>query len=190
MARDRNQSNDYAGPLRRLLLAVLVLLLAGVLVLWRIDSPRVERFRAQVTDTLVPNLDWAMAPVTGTVNLLSRFPQLSAPFGAKSGTSLRAAPDADVEGGRTAAGAGKRAPARSQQRPPRPAPDLCDWRGAGRFRFALPAVRPPERWRTRWAGRGLGHDGRHRPRGPHFRRGREYGARDPCSPTPRAVSRW
>jgi rod shape-determining protein MreC len=38
--------------------------------LWRIDSPRVERFRAQITDRLVPNLDWAMAPVTGTINLL------------------------------------------------------------------------------------------------------------------------
>ena len=73
MARDRSQSNDYTGPLRRLLTAVLVLMLAGVFILWRIDSPRVERFRAQVTDTLVPNVDWAMAPVTGAVNLLRDF---------------------------------------------------------------------------------------------------------------------
>lgn len=70
MAKDRYNSNDYTGPLRRLLLAVLALVLAAVFILWRIDSPRVERFRAQVTDTLVPNLDWAMAPVTGTINLL------------------------------------------------------------------------------------------------------------------------
>ncbi len=71
MARDRPQgSNDYAGPMRRLLLAVLILILGAVFLLWRIDSPRVERFRAQITDRLVPNLDWAMAPVTGTVNLL------------------------------------------------------------------------------------------------------------------------
>ena len=73
MARDRSQSGDYTGPLRRLLLAVLVLLLGAIFLLWRIDSPRVERFRAQVTDKLVPNLDWAMAPVTGTVNLLRDF---------------------------------------------------------------------------------------------------------------------
>lgn len=73
MARDRHNSNDYIGPLRRLLLAVLALLLAAVFILWRIDSPRVERFRAQVTDSLVPNLDWAMAPVTGTINLLRDF---------------------------------------------------------------------------------------------------------------------
>lgn len=70
MARDRHNSNDYIGPLRRLLLAVLALLLAATFILWRIDSLRVERFRAQVTDTLVPNLDWAMAPVTGTIYLL------------------------------------------------------------------------------------------------------------------------
>jgi rod shape-determining protein MreC len=70
MARDRHNSNDYIGPLRRLLLAVLALLLAAIFILWRIDSQRVERFRAQVTDSLVPNLDWAMAPVTGTINLL------------------------------------------------------------------------------------------------------------------------
>ncbi|MEM7724732.1 MAG: rod shape-determining protein MreC, partial [Pseudomonadota bacterium] len=40
---------------------------------WRIDSPRVERFRAQVVDTVVPNFDWAMAPVTATVNILRDF---------------------------------------------------------------------------------------------------------------------
>lgn len=73
MARDRSSNTDYAGPLRRLLLGVLVLVLASVFLVWRIDSPRVERFRAQVTDRLVPNLDWAMAPVTGTINLVRDF---------------------------------------------------------------------------------------------------------------------
>ncbi len=72
LAKDRGQV-DYAGPLRRLVLAVLVLALTGVFLLWRIDSPRVERFRAQVTDRIVPNMDWAMAPVTGTVNLIRDF---------------------------------------------------------------------------------------------------------------------
>ncbi|MCX7567808.1 rod shape-determining protein MreC [Sulfitobacter sp. F26169L] len=73
MAKDRYQSSDYTGPLRRLLTAVLALVLAAIFILWRIDSPRVERFRSQVTDSLIPNLDWAMAPVTGTVNLLRDF---------------------------------------------------------------------------------------------------------------------
>ena len=59
--------------MRRLLLAVISLILLGVFLLWRIDSPRVERFRAQITDRIVPNMEWAMAPVTGTVNLFRDF---------------------------------------------------------------------------------------------------------------------
>ncbi|MEP3145637.1 rod shape-determining protein MreC, partial [Qipengyuania citrea] len=73
MPKDRSSSSDFTGPLRRLLLAGLVLALVGIFLLWRIDSPRVERFRAQVTDRFVPNLDWAMAPVTGAINLLRDF---------------------------------------------------------------------------------------------------------------------
>ncbi|AGI66540.1 rod shape-determining protein MreC [Octadecabacter antarcticus 307] len=41
--------------------------------IWRIDNPRVERFRMMVIDAVVPNFDWAMAPVTGVINLLSDF---------------------------------------------------------------------------------------------------------------------
>ncbi|MGI3210670.1 rod shape-determining protein MreC [Roseovarius tibetensis] len=73
MARDRGQSEDYSGPLKRLLLGVLVLCLLGLFLVWRIDSPRVERFRAQVVDRVVPSFDWAMAPVTGAVNVLRDF---------------------------------------------------------------------------------------------------------------------
>ncbi len=73
MASDRGQSDDYRGPLRRLLLGVLVICLIGLFLVWRIDSPRVERFRAQVVDRVVPPMDWAMAPVTGAVNILRDF---------------------------------------------------------------------------------------------------------------------
>ncbi|MEO0391207.1 MAG: rod shape-determining protein MreC [Pseudomonadota bacterium] len=70
MAKDRSSSLDYTGPLRRLLLAVVILVLTGTFLVWRIDSPRVERFRVAVMDRIVPNFDWAMAPVTGTLNLI------------------------------------------------------------------------------------------------------------------------
>jgi rod shape-determining protein MreC len=73
VARDRGQSEDYSGPLKRLLLGVILLCLLGLFLLWRIDSPRVERFRAQVVDRVVPSFDWAMAPVTGAVNILRDF---------------------------------------------------------------------------------------------------------------------
>ena len=69
MANNRSNNQDYTRPLRRLILVVVYLVLLATFLVWRIDSPRVERFRAQVTDVIVPNFDWAMAPVTGTVNL-------------------------------------------------------------------------------------------------------------------------
>ncbi|MCV3271438.1 rod shape-determining protein MreC [Roseobacter sinensis] len=73
MAKDRPTSSEYTGPVRRLLLSVVVLCLFAIFLVWRIDSPRVELFRALVTDKFVPSLDWAMAPVTGTINLLKNF---------------------------------------------------------------------------------------------------------------------
>ena len=73
MAKDRSYREDYTGPLRRLVIGVLVLCLLAVFLVWRIDGPRVERFRAQVTDAVVPNLDWLMAPVTRTINLIRDF---------------------------------------------------------------------------------------------------------------------
>ena len=70
MARDRSQSEDFIGPLKRLFSAVLILSLLALFLLWRIDSPRVERFRAQVVDQVLPSFDWAMAPITWSINLL------------------------------------------------------------------------------------------------------------------------
>ena len=72
MARDKN-SEDFAGPIRRLLVGLLVLALVGIFALWRIDSPRVERLRASVVDRIVPSFDWAMAPITGAANLIADF---------------------------------------------------------------------------------------------------------------------
>lgn len=73
MARDRTQTEDYVAPLRRLLVAILIGILLLIFLLWRIDSPRVERFRAMITDRFVPSLEWVMTPVTGTINLVRDF---------------------------------------------------------------------------------------------------------------------
>lgn len=73
MAKDRAQSEDFTGPLKRLLLGVVFLCLLAIFLIWRIDSPRVERFRIAVIDRVVPNFDWAMVPVTATINLVRDF---------------------------------------------------------------------------------------------------------------------
>ena len=73
MAKDRAQSEDFTNPLKRLLLGVVLLCLFAIFMVWRIDSPRVERFRLAVIDRVVPNFDWAMVPVTGTINLVRDF---------------------------------------------------------------------------------------------------------------------
>lgn len=73
MSKDRTQREDYTTPLRRLLIGILCLCLAATFLIWRIDNPRVERFRAQVVDRFVPNMSWAMAPVTGAINLFRDF---------------------------------------------------------------------------------------------------------------------
>lgn len=72
MARDKN-SEDFIGPIRRLLVGLLVLALVGLFLVWRIDSPRVERLRAATIDAVVPSFSWAMAPITGAANLVSDF---------------------------------------------------------------------------------------------------------------------
>ena len=73
MADEPLRTEDFSGPLKRLILVVLMLVLVGIFILWRIDSPRVERFRIAVIDRVVPNFDWAFAPVTGAANLIKDF---------------------------------------------------------------------------------------------------------------------
>ncbi|MCA2012818.1 rod shape-determining protein MreC [Cereibacter sphaeroides] len=73
MPSDRSNEADYVRPVRRLVIGVLVLLLLGIFLLWRIDSPRIERFRTAVVDAVVPNMDWAMAPVTRVARMIEDF---------------------------------------------------------------------------------------------------------------------
>jgi len=78
LARATGNSDDYVKPIRRLAVSVLVLFLFVVFIVWRIDSPRAERFRAQLVDWVVPNMDWALVPVTETVNMVRGFQSYAA----------------------------------------------------------------------------------------------------------------
>ena len=73
MARDSNADADYAGPVRRILIAVLIVALALMFLVWRIDSPRVERFRAMLIDRVVPSFEWALVPVTKLADMVEGF---------------------------------------------------------------------------------------------------------------------
>ena len=73
MAKDRYGQQDYATPVRRILIGVLVFVLLATFGLWRIDSPRVERFRAAVVDRVVPSFDWALVPVTNLADMVRSF---------------------------------------------------------------------------------------------------------------------
>jgi rod shape-determining protein MreC len=72
MARDRTEP-DYVSPLRRIGLGALVLLCLGVFLLWRIDSPRVERIRADLVDQVVPRFEWLSVPVRRMADMARDF---------------------------------------------------------------------------------------------------------------------
>ena len=54
-----------------------MLFLFAFFLLWRIDSPRVERFRAALVDQIVPSLDWALVPVTKFAGMIEGFQSYS-----------------------------------------------------------------------------------------------------------------
>ena len=72
MAEARVQQ-EYRRPLRRIFALTAIFLCLAVFLVWRIDSPRVERIRASVVDALVPRLDWALAPLDATVKMAQGF---------------------------------------------------------------------------------------------------------------------
>lgn len=78
MARQNGSHEDYVRPIRRMAVGGLVLVLLAIFLLWRIDSPRAERFRAQIVDAIVPNMEWALVPVTETIELVRGFQSYAA----------------------------------------------------------------------------------------------------------------
>ena len=73
MAYDRGQNDEYVRPIRRILVIGLVTVLIALFLLWRIDSPRAERFRAMLVDRFVPSMDWALVPVSNVADMIEGF---------------------------------------------------------------------------------------------------------------------
>ncbi|MEM9582966.1 MAG: rod shape-determining protein MreC [Pseudomonadota bacterium] len=77
MARERYGQEEYGRPVRRVLIGLLVVILLAVFGVWRIDNPRVERFRAAMIDRIVPSFDWALVPVTRVSRMVDDFQSYS-----------------------------------------------------------------------------------------------------------------
>ena len=176
MARD-SYDDAYARPVRRLLVAVLVICLIALVILWRIDNPRVERMRAAIVDRVVPNMEWAMAPVTGVARIFDDFQSYARLFEQNQELrrelqQMRAWREAALQLEQE-----KRAASRPEPGAARPRTDLRHRPCPCRQRLALPAVGPDQCGRPRRHPRRLGHHGRSGRRGARLGRGREDVAR-------------
>ncbi|MGR3724439.1 rod shape-determining protein MreC [Abyssibius alkaniclasticus] len=59
--------------LRRFVLGLLVALCLLLFLLWRIDNPRVERFRMMLIDRFVPSMSWVLTPITSVSRILDDY---------------------------------------------------------------------------------------------------------------------
>ncbi len=73
MADTRGSSEISFRPIRRILVGALLVFLIGLFLLWRIDSPRAERFRAMLVDRVAPAFDWALVPVRQVSDMVGDF---------------------------------------------------------------------------------------------------------------------
>ena len=73
MAKIRTGPDEFGRPIRRILVGLLVILLLAIFLLWRIDSPRAERFRAALVDKVVPNFDWVLLPLTKAASMIDDY---------------------------------------------------------------------------------------------------------------------
>ena len=68
-----HSDDDQLPALRRVLIGVALVIMFLLFLVWRIDNPRVERLRTSVIDAVVPNMEWALVPVTNGSRMLDDF---------------------------------------------------------------------------------------------------------------------
>lgn len=73
MAKDKNLQDEVIKPIRRILIAIMMIVLLAIFILWRVNSPRVERFRMALLDRFVPSFSWVMEPVTRLTVMVEGF---------------------------------------------------------------------------------------------------------------------
>lgn len=73
MARNRKTEIPYGRSLQRVLMGITFVFLIAVFLFWRIDNPRVERFRISVVDRVLPSFEWLLVPVTKAARMIEDF---------------------------------------------------------------------------------------------------------------------
>lgn len=71
-SQDTSLSNSWR-LLRRFLVGILFVILLGLFLLSRVDSPRAEQFRMALVDRFFPSFEWALAPVTSVTRMVADF---------------------------------------------------------------------------------------------------------------------
>lgn len=71
MALRSDSPPNYLRGIRRLLFGTFVVVFVVLFLLWRVDNARVERFRTDLLDRLVPSFEWTTKPVAQMARMIS-----------------------------------------------------------------------------------------------------------------------
>jgi len=73
MAEHKGQDFDFGRSIRRVLFGLTIFFLFSIFLFWRIDNPRAEQMRISILDKVIPNMEWAMAPITRISQIVEDF---------------------------------------------------------------------------------------------------------------------
>lgn len=73
MAEHKTQDHGFGRSIRRVLFGLTLFFLFLFFLFWRIDNPRAEQMRVSILDKVIPNTEWAMAPITRISRIVDDF---------------------------------------------------------------------------------------------------------------------
>ncbi len=73
MAGQKTKEYDFGRSIRRVLFGLTLFFLFLTFLFWRIDNPRAEQMRVSILDKVVPNMEWAMGPITRFSRIVGDF---------------------------------------------------------------------------------------------------------------------
>ncbi len=73
MAGHKTEAHDFGRSIRRILFGLTLFLLFLTFLFWRIDNPRAEQMRVSILDKVIPNMSWAMAPISRISRIMDDF---------------------------------------------------------------------------------------------------------------------